>query len=157
MKKIRVLTSAAAALVLWLHPAEIAAQVLRDSTLIPVVVMMPPSGQQDAGIRITRSAKDGYRIIMPRSVATPQNLRTAIRTVSQLLDRYGDDVRDENVFRVEPGQAYMPGESPGAQRIIDDLLEAAGSGSRGGPPSVTIYLPDARTRALNRSGASGGN
>jgi hypothetical protein len=155
MKNIRVLMSAAAALVLWLHPAEMAAQMLRDSTLIPVVVMMPPSGQQDAAIRIMRSEKDGYRILLPRSMATPENLRTAIRMVSQLLDRDGDDFRDASVFRVEPGQSYTLGESVGSKRIIDDLLKAAGGG-RGGPPSVTIYLPDAGKRALDRSGASGG-
>jgi hypothetical protein len=156
MKNIRVPMSAAAALVLWLHPAEMAAQVLRDSTLIPVVVMVPPSGQQDAAIRITRSEKDGYRILLPRSVATPENLRTAIRMVSQLLDRDGDDFRDGSVFRVEAGQSYTLGESPGSQRIIEDLLKAAGGGNRGDAPAVTIYLPDARRRALDRSGASGG-
>ncbi len=58
-----------------------------EPSTVPVVIMMPQSRANAQAAIITRRAKEGYRIVIPRAVATEQNLHAAISRVSQLLAR----------------------------------------------------------------------
>jgi hypothetical protein len=144
MLPVRALRWAMSGYLLAVLPTGIVAQSPRDTLRIPVtVVMAHPSADARRDITITRYAKDGYRIVIPRQLATPENLRVAILNVLEIVARDGTALRDNQVFRVDPDDGPEPlGPYVGSQRVIDQLLAAAGRD--GDParrnPSVRIFL-----------------
>jgi hypothetical protein len=144
MLPVRALRWAMSGYLLALLPTGIVAQSPRDTSRIPVtVVMAHPSADARRDITITRYAKDGYRIVIPRHLATPENLRVAILNVLEIVDRDGSALRDNQVFTVEPDEGPGPlRPNVGSQRVIDQLMTAAGRDGDPAPrnPSVRIFL-----------------
>jgi hypothetical protein len=147
-----------------LVPAVASAQRPADAAeTIPVTVAMPPSSAESRQeILITRYAADGYRIVLPRDLATPANLRAAMVRIVELAARDGSATRDNEVFRIMPDDGPPPiGGYPGTQKLIDQLVRDAEHG-RGSPrreSSIRIRLfgPDPRAKMDDRLRAASGS
>jgi hypothetical protein len=153
MRAVRFFTcSLVMACLTWLIPALALAQTESESSMVPVLVMMPNRGAStETDILITRHAEEGYRVVIPRVLATPENVAAAIRALFEIVDRDGDAKRDGQVFRIQP---IEPGtvKSDGVGRHLLQLLHNAQSdtGQAHKTPAVTIYLPAAAERAARR-------
>jgi hypothetical protein len=150
MRPIRWYYIALMASMLSAAPTELFAQTSgSERSTVAVVIMMPQSSANPQAAIITRRANEGYRIVIPRAVATEQNLRAAISRVSQLLARDGNTLRDDQVFTVNPN-AVMSVQSgrPGGHPLLAELMKAERRHSNGGrhTPTVTIHLGSTRSR-----------
>jgi hypothetical protein len=120
-----------------------------EPATVPVVIMMPQSSANAQAAIITRRAQEGYRIVLPRAVATEQNLHAAISRVSQLLARDGNTLRDDQVFTVDPNAVVSAqGRRPVGHHLLAELMKAERGDSNGGrhTPTVTIHLRSSRSR-----------
>lgn len=117
---------------------------------IPVMVQMPELGRArgKTDITITRRAAEGYRIVIPRALATPEALSAALRAAYALLEKDGDLLRDDEEFVVPTyGMPAATEKDSGAERLLNELMK---NGARGtGVPTVTIYIPAASSRAAS--------
>jgi hypothetical protein len=120
-----------------------------EPSTVPVVIMIPQSSANAQAAVITRRATEGYRIVIPRAVATEQNLHAAISRVSQLLARDGNTLRDDQVFTVDPNAVVSAqGRRPVGHRLLAELMKEERSHSNAGrhTPTVTIRLSSTRSR-----------
>jgi hypothetical protein len=105
-------------------PAAGRAQPVPESIHVPVLVVMP---QPAAGLRpeivVTRRPSEGYRIVIPRHLASPQNLQAGVRKVSELLNKDGADWRDQRVYVVVIDRAAARNQ-PASLRLYQHLMRA---------------------------------
>jgi hypothetical protein len=150
MSHIRWCVTALMACLLSATPTESFAQTSgSEPATVPVVIMMPQSSGNAEAATITRRANEGYRIVLPRAVATEQNLHAAISRVSQLLARDGNTLRDDQVFTVNPNAvASVQGRRPVGHHLLAELMKAERGHSNGvrHTPTVTIHLSSTRSR-----------
>jgi len=117
--------------------------------MIPVTVLVPEAPDQAHGeMTITRRASDGgYVVLIPRTLATQENLRSALGRVNTLLERDGDSYRDNLTVRVSAGT--MPGSDHGGGSEMARLLASPVelTHARGRAHVTVIYLPGKSARA----------
>ncbi len=115
--------------------------------LIPVLVIIPSANNAPEHVVITRNSVDGYVITVSPQAANVQSLQAAVRQVTFLLDRDGDDDRSELTITIPKPTAA------GRVRSTSKFMERLQASSprevrrRGVVRMSHVYLPNAASRA----------
>lgn len=118
---------------------------------IPVLVLVPEEdGSDQQEITVTRRPIDGgYVILLPKSAANPENLFAGALAVAGLMNRDGDALRDESVFRVAKTTVAPKREVAAGKEVLARLWASTPRDMNGVRRArfAYIYMPDQASRA----------